>query len=205
MIVKRPPGLTDDDMPEYMELGKCIYGLPQAARAFRKHLDKSLRSIGFVPTRVDPCVYILRSADGQFVIACTHVDDIGLAASSKAMLADVESKLAAIYKITSVPDMSHYLGMNIIRDRENKTIYVNQSGYVADIEEEFSISFKNPPATPLPVSPNADASCGDISLPSVEIPPADNDVLLSADDTRSHRSHVGALLMSCYYDMLLST
>ena len=194
MIVKRPPGLTDADMPEYMELGKCIYGLPQAARAFRAHLDKSLRNIGFVPTRADPCVYILRRSDGQFVIACTHVDDIGLAASSTDLLTDIKSQLSDIYKITTVPDMTHYLGMNIIRDRPTKTIYVNQSGYVVDLEEEFGISSKHPPMTPLPVPSSATISHDDLSLPTVDIPPVDNDVLLSTNDASSYRSRVGALL-----------
>jgi hypothetical protein len=81
LIVKRPPGLTDDDMPEYMELGKCIYGLRQAAHEFRSHLNNTLTQIGFVPTRADPCVYVYREGK-EFVIACTHVDDIGLAGTS---------------------------------------------------------------------------------------------------------------------------
>ena len=67
LFVRRPPGLPATDMPEYMELKKCIYGIKQAAHAFREHSDDSLRSIGFTPRRADPCMYIKRTSPSEFI------------------------------------------------------------------------------------------------------------------------------------------
>ena len=33
-FVVRPRGVTNADMPQYIELGKCIYGSKQAARSY---------------------------------------------------------------------------------------------------------------------------------------------------------------------------
>ena len=56
LIAKRPSGLADTHIPEYMELGKCIYKLKQVARMVRQHLDATLKPIGFIPTHADTCV-----------------------------------------------------------------------------------------------------------------------------------------------------
>ena len=39
--------------------------------------------------------------------------------------------------------MSHYLGMNISRDINAKAIFLNQSGYIDSLVEEFSVSLTN--------------------------------------------------------------
>ena len=156
LIVKRPPGLSDDDMPEYMELGKCIYGLKQAARMFRHHLDSTLKSIGFVPTRADSCVYIYRR-DSDFIIAMTHVDDIGFASTSLSLMDDVRESLGRVYELSIITDMSHYLGMNISRDIDAQTIFLNQSGYIDSLVEEFSISTSHSPTVPISIPHNIDS------------------------------------------------
>ena len=85
IYMRRPPGLTDEDMPAIVMLRKCIYGLPQASNRFREHSDKTLRKDGFVPLISDPCVYIKKDPGG-FVIAMVHVDDIAFAGTSTALI-----------------------------------------------------------------------------------------------------------------------
>jgi hypothetical protein len=64
ICMHRPVGLTDNDMPEIVELDKCTYGLPQASNRFREHSDGVLRGIVFVPTISDPCVYVMYKDGG---------------------------------------------------------------------------------------------------------------------------------------------
>ena len=52
--MRRPAGLTDDDMPEIVQLTHCIYGLPTASAYFREHSDVTLKQIGCKPTISDP-------------------------------------------------------------------------------------------------------------------------------------------------------
>ncbi len=48
-------GATDQDA---VKLQKCIYGLVQAARQYRKKIVEMLKSIGFEGGDVNPCLYM---------------------------------------------------------------------------------------------------------------------------------------------------
>jgi hypothetical protein len=111
IYMHRPVGLTDNDMPEIVELDKCPYGLPQASNRFREHSDGVLRGIVFVPTISDPCVYVMYK-DGGKVYALIHVDDIGLIGTKVDILTYVKQRLSQTYKLKET-DMTNYLGMHI--------------------------------------------------------------------------------------------
>ena len=60
-------------------LSNSSHGLPEAARAFNEqHLDKTLRDMGFRRLQSDPQLYLKRISPDDFVIICTHVDDLFL-------------------------------------------------------------------------------------------------------------------------------
>jgi hypothetical protein len=40
-----------------LKLRKNIYGTKQAGRVWNKHLDKGLTKLGYVASKIDPCVY----------------------------------------------------------------------------------------------------------------------------------------------------
>ncbi len=48
--MRRLAGLTDADMPEIVQLNKCIYGMPEASEYFHEHSDTALKSFGCIPT-----------------------------------------------------------------------------------------------------------------------------------------------------------
>jgi hypothetical protein len=133
--MRRPVGLTDNDMPEIVELVKCIYGLPQISNRFHEHSDGVLRGIGFVPTISNPCVYVMYK-DGGKVYASFHVDDIGLIGTTVDILTYVKQRLSQTLKLKET-DMSNYLGMHITRDRPNRTITLLQTGYIDSLLVKF--------------------------------------------------------------------
>jgi len=155
VYLRRPKGLTDDDMPEVVQLDKCIYGLPQASAYFREHSDKALKSIGFKPTISDPCVYTMTRND-EFIIVCTHVDDFGAAGSSHAILQYVKSELSKVYPLTSVPGMSYFVGLHVTRNKENKTIFISQPKYLEDVLAKYNVTVPDKPiTTPMNVDLNS--------------------------------------------------
>ena len=186
IYMRRPAGLTDEDMPEIVQLTHCIYGLPTASAYFRDHSDTVLKSIGFKPTISDPQVYTMHEA-GEFVIVSTHVDDFGFASTSKALIDKVKSLLSQTYEISSNPDMSSYLGLNITRNRKLKQIFINQPGYVDDLISTFALSesLDYYPLTPMRIDYGTRVNLNtslNVSL----------DTLLSADQIREFQSRVGA-------------
>ena len=150
IYMRRPIGLTDVDMPEIVELDKCLYGLPQASNRFREHSDNVLRQLGFTPTISDPCVYVMYK-DGGRVYALIHVDDIGLIGTTLELLSYVKTGLSATYALKET-DMSNYLGMHIIRDRPHRTITLLQTGYMDSLFVTYAAEmneFPSAPSTPM--------------------------------------------------------
>ena len=188
IYMRRPAGMTDADMPEVVQLVKCIYGLPQASQRFRKHSDGELRRAGFKPLISDPCVY-LKSEGSDFIIAMIHVDDIGFATSSSAMLAEVKRSLSETYEISVIKDMEYYLGMHILRDRPNKAITILQDGYIMSLVERWGIDVSSGayfPSTPMIV----DASPTHLRVAKRST----SDVLLSPSLVTIFQAKVGGLV-----------
>ena len=43
---------------------------------------------------------------------------------------DIRESLGRVYDLSIIADMSHYFGMNNIRDIDAQTIFLNQSAYI---------------------------------------------------------------------------
>ena len=65
-----------------MRMKKAAYGFADAPRRWFISSDKTLKSLGFVPSKVDAATYYLRSKKGLHGILCLHVDD-GLCVGDK--------------------------------------------------------------------------------------------------------------------------
>ena len=139
IYMRRPAGLTDDDMPEFVQLNKCIYGMPEASAYFHEHSDAALKSFGCKPTPEDDCVYVL-DYKGERAFISKHVDDFGLMSKSQQLIDYIKMKLSEIYTITFNLDMSYYLGFHIIRDRVERSIILSQRGYIDTVLDRFGIS-----------------------------------------------------------------
>ena len=82
LYLKRPTGLTDNDIPLVVKLDKCLYGLKQAAHEWRQHLHNTLLSLNFIQNKADNCIYRLSIGD-EYIIIATHVDDLLIASSNR--------------------------------------------------------------------------------------------------------------------------
>src|SRR5436305_3667560 len=51
-------------------------------------------------------------------------------AKSKGLMEEVKKALSSEFDMKDLGEINHYLGMHIIRDRRNQTIYVNQTAYI---------------------------------------------------------------------------
>ena len=138
IYMRRPPGLDDSHMPKVVKLKKCIYGMKQASAYFHAHSDAVLRSFGCVPTEEDDCCYTLEYM-GEKAIIMKHVDDFGLMSKSKSLLTFIKKKLAENYEITVDPDMKFYLGHHLVREREKRKIWLDQSAMIIDMATRFNI------------------------------------------------------------------
>ena len=59
----------------YFELKTYVYGLHESPREFNTMLDKDIQSLGFKPSKVDPCFYVKQSNHGTMILS-VHIDDM---------------------------------------------------------------------------------------------------------------------------------
>ena len=55
--------------------------------------------------------------------------------------------------MTDLGPCSYYLGMSVLRDRQNRTLYLSQEAYIDKIAHQFRISNGAPISTPIETSP----------------------------------------------------
>jgi hypothetical protein len=133
----------------YFRIMRYLYGLPQASFHFYRHMDGTLKKLGFERLLGDECVYHRGNNARTRVIVAVHVDDllaVGYPDSREKFQKEIEKK----YALTSHsgPSLS-YIGLDICVSPEE--ISVSQRGYLSDMLEKFehiTKSYKGPANTP---------------------------------------------------------
>lgn len=126
-------------------LQKAIYGLRQAGRQWYNRLSKKLPSIGFNPTKGEPCMYHA-NRDGKLLLLIIYVDDILVASTDCAWIDEIKCKLLEEFDIKDLGEAKHCLGIEINQSKEG--IMVSQTRYIQDILEKYGMNMCNPVKTP---------------------------------------------------------
>ena len=125
---RRPPGTRNNEMAYIMEPECFIYGHPLANKEFRDLLVKKLLDMGAIISKFDPNLYYINNSLGKAFIP-TIVDDMPtMYAGGDPMLKFLTDGLSEIFEITCENPLQTVLGMEISRDRLNKTITLKQRG-----------------------------------------------------------------------------
>ena len=140
LYMKQPEGFEiqgEDGSTLVCKLKKSLYGLKQAGRNWNKTLDLYLKKYGFIASKVDPCLYILRKENGSTIILVVYVDDI-LSFDNDSKLRDkFISDISKRFKIVDIGDAKWILAMKL--EKENGTIHIDQEKYLNDVLERFQM------------------------------------------------------------------
>lgn len=131
VFMRMPPGYRDaQNAGKILVLQKALYGLRIAPLLWQKELGGTLTTLGFKPTAHEPCCY---SKEG--ILLFFYVDDIVITfrKDQKGSANRVIEALKTRYKLTGGNDIQWFLGMEVIRDRPSRTIWVTQNTYLEKI------------------------------------------------------------------------
>jgi hypothetical protein len=132
LFIHQPEGYVTEDSENYVcRLNKGLYGLKQASRLWNKKIHRSLVNLLFTQSEADPCVYI-RLSGGDIMILAIWVDDGLFAFSDKSAGQSVIDHLREEYKMKAGP-AEHFVGLNINRDRPNKTLHLSSPSYIEKV------------------------------------------------------------------------
>jgi hypothetical protein len=67
-------------------------------------------------------------------------------------MAQFEAKLLALYEFRIIGDATHFLGIRIIRNRQERKLWLVQDSYIEKLADKFHITVTKTPKTPLPLT-----------------------------------------------------
>jgi hypothetical protein len=115
-----------------LRVQKALYGLRISPLLWQKEFTSTLKAIGFQSVPHEPCCL---TKEG--IIIFFYVDDIILCYNKQQTL-EAQNTVALLknrYTVTGGNDLQWFLGMEVIRNRTNKTISLSQAAYSEKISK----------------------------------------------------------------------
>ncbi|CAI5527679.1 unnamed protein product, partial [Closterium sp. Naga37s-1] len=121
--LRRPPGFTGSfPAGTQWSLRQPVYGLRQAPCEWHDTLRTTLAALGFAPSTADPSLFLRTDTLLPLFYILVYVDDLVFATADTQALALVKSELQKRHTCTDLGELQSYLGLQITRDRAQRTI-----------------------------------------------------------------------------------
>ncbi|CAI7742486.1 unnamed protein product [Closterium sp. NIES-53] len=148
--LRRPPGFTRSFPPgTQWSLRRPVYGLRQAPREWHDTVRTTIAALGFAPSTADPSLFLRTDTSLPPFYILVYVNDLVFAIGDTAILAHVKSELQKRHTCTDLGELRSYLGLQITRDRAQRTITLTQSHMVQQVLQRFDFTYSLPQAIPL--------------------------------------------------------
>ncbi|CAI7796114.1 unnamed protein product [Closterium sp. NIES-53] len=134
---------------------KSLYGLKQSPLLWYMALDDVLLGAGWNKSQVDEALYFKASNNEVTCWVLVYVDDLLAASSSPAMLKELTELLEAAFKLRNISLIVKYLGLEIVRDRPARKLWLHQQGYADKLHMRFIDEEQGGRVPKTPVSVNA--------------------------------------------------
>ncbi|KAK2074247.1 hypothetical protein P8C59_008468 [Phyllachora maydis] len=108
--------------PNIIKLSKALYSLKQSPREWQDKLKILLKSLGYLPLILDPGVFY-NAKTCHFIV--TYIDDCLFIGPNIGYITDLKKRLNKVYAIEDLGPAAYFLGMQIIRDRPNRRLWLN--------------------------------------------------------------------------------
>ncbi|KAK2069824.1 hypothetical protein P8C59_004371 [Phyllachora maydis] len=132
--------------PNIIKLSKALYSLKQSPREWQDKLKILLKSLGYLPLISDPGVFY-NAKTCHFIV--TYIDDCLFIGPNIGYITDLKKRLNKVYAIEDLRPAAYFLGVQIIRDRPNRRLWLNQSQYVEEAVSRFNLADSKPISIPL--------------------------------------------------------
>ena len=148
IYMRQPEGFHQGGPNMVCLLKKSLYGLKQGARQWNKKLHATLLDMGFTRLQSDRSVYIYAHGDVHIIVP-VYIDDVTLASKSKEALDRTVEELSKRFKLRDLGETKFILGVEVIRDRPNRSISLSQRQYIIDMLVRYSMDQCDSVKTPM--------------------------------------------------------
>ena len=98
------------------------------------------------------------------MILILYVDDLLLLGEDLHKIEDVKCQLGKLYQMKDLGPASSYSGIRITRDRNTRSIWINQEAYIENALKRFDLIDANSTKTPLPAGIHLEKSEETVAL-----------------------------------------
>ncbi|SDA08471.1 BZ3501_MvSof-1269-A2-R1_C36g00152 [Microbotryum saponariae] len=119
-----------------LRLRRSIYGLKQAGRIWNRHIDTSLRNLGYKATGTDHCIYSRIDDQQRPHYIALYVDDLLIVSPALDEIECVISGLEQRYGVKRLGPAEYILGIQI-RRLDDGSIALSQERYIMDVLARF--------------------------------------------------------------------
>ncbi|CAA7049382.1 unnamed protein product [Microthlaspi erraticum] len=145
----QPEGFNVPGKEDYVcKLNKSLYGLKQSPRQWYKKFDSYMITLGYTRSPYDCCVYYNKLKDESYIYLILYVDDMLVAAKSMCDIQKLKGLLSAEFDMKDLGAAKKILGMEILRDRKQKKLFLSQKSYIQKVLARFGMSTAKPIDTP---------------------------------------------------------
>ncbi|KAK7605170.1 hypothetical protein V9T40_007028 [Parthenolecanium corni] len=146
------PDGVEIDLPnrksKVSKLLKAIYGLRISPKCWNRKFTGVAESVGLRADDKDLCLFTWRE-ESRFITLLLYVDDMLLTGNDNWKIDDIIKQLGQVFKITILGEPKEFLGVEIIRDREKKEMFLHQKAYAGKILSRFGMSDSKTTDTPM--------------------------------------------------------
>ncbi|KAK2074628.1 hypothetical protein P8C59_008822 [Phyllachora maydis] len=132
--------------PNIIKLSKALYSLKQSPREWQDKLKILLKSLGYLPLISDLGVFY-NAKTCHFIV--TYIDDCLFIGPNIGYITDLKKRLNKVYAIEGLGPAAYFLGIQIIKDRPNRRLWLNQSQYIEEAVSRFNLADSKPISIPL--------------------------------------------------------
>ena len=130
-------------------LKRSIYGLKQSSRQWYIKFGESLAKLGFCRSLYDSCVFVKKQNKKAPVYLLLYVDDMLLSGPDVEEVRKVKMQLKANFEMKDLGNARKILGMDIVRDRSKKKLWLFQTDYIQKTLKKFRVENMKKVATPM--------------------------------------------------------
>ncbi|GJT77890.1 putative ribonuclease H-like domain-containing protein, partial [Tanacetum coccineum] len=149
VYVCQPPGFEDPYFPDRVyKVGKAVYGLHQAPRAWYKTLSTYLLDNGFQRGKrgkIDNG--FIRRDKGDIMLVQVYADGIIFGFTKKSFCIEFEKIMHKKFQMSSMGELTFFLGLQV--KQKEYGIFISQDKYVTEILKKFGFSDVKTASTPM--------------------------------------------------------
>uniref|UniRef100_A0A3Q7HQM3 Reverse transcriptase Ty1/copia-type domain-containing protein n=1 Tax=Solanum lycopersicum TaxID=4081 RepID=A0A3Q7HQM3_SOLLC len=104
---------------------------------------------GYKKTSSDPCVFVQKFSDNDFIILLLYVDDMLTMGKNTSKIDELKKESCKSFSMKDLGHAKQILGMRITRLRDKRKIYLSQKKYIERVLERFIMKNAKPVSIPL--------------------------------------------------------